>query len=266
MRYANALIHILIIKTQDMNTSSHHQKPKNQNGGLMLNIGIGIVLGLLAALAAVFLVMRGGPFKDNQNNNALEQKGQSTDPNAPLYGTNAAPVNLGAGAASSPGEGLGALTTSGDPAANSSATAETAKPVKTPTADPVAAMIEEANQTKPVTNKPEADTKNPSKPADKPKVDATTPKEVKPTAAPKTPAAAQANGKYTIQAGAFSSAAEAAALKSKLAAQGQSASVSEKKTADGKTLYRVRTGNYNSDKEAQAARAKTGGVVLEIGK
>jgi hypothetical protein len=40
--------------------------------------------------------------------------------------------------------------------------------------------------------------------------------------------------------------------------------VVEKKTESG-TVYRVRTGTFGSDKEAQAARAKVGGVVLEVG-
>lgn len=234
-----------------MNT--FHKKSFNrQSGGLVMNIGIGIVLGLLAALLAVFLVMKGGPFKEHANNNALEQTGASTDPNAPLYGPNVAPITAGGDAANAAGEGLGALTSSGAtaPKSTTSATTETAKPVTTPTADPVAAIIDAA--------KPKVET---TKPADPVKPDVTAPKEVKPTTAPADTGAAK-KGSYTIQAGAFNSPEAAAALKSKLAAQGQSATVTEKKTADG-TLYRVRVGNYGSDKEAQAARAKIGGVVLE---
>ena len=233
-----------------------------QSGGLLLNIGIGIGLGLLAALAAVLLVMRGGPFKDHQNSNALEQSGASTDPNAPLYGPNVPAIaNVPAGT-NAQGDGVGALTSGGaasDTKANTSATVETAKPVETPSADPVGAMIDGANKgtaSKPTTTKP-TDSSKPNS--------TTLPKEVKPTTAPTDSASSAKKGNYTIQAGAFSSASEAAAMRSKLAAQGQSATISEKKTADG-TLYRVRVGNYGSDKEAQAARSKVGGVVLELGK
>ena len=84
-----------------------------QSGGLLLNIGIGIVLGLLAALTAVFLVMRGGPFKDHQNSNALEQSGASTDPNAPLYGPNVPAIaNLPAGT-NAQGDDVGVYVFSG---------------------------------------------------------------------------------------------------------------------------------------------------------
>lgn len=223
-----------------------------QSGGLVMNMGIGIVLGLLVALLAVFLVTKGdSPFKE-QKTNALEASGQVTDPNAPLYGANStAPVVVAPTDASvAPVD------------ATTSATVVTAQPVATPAADPVSSIIKAStNTTKPVpTAAPKVEPKE---------VATNTPKVVKPAVAPKattaTPHEASSGGKYTVQAGAFDNADDAAALKSKLAAKGQSVSITEKKTANG-SLYRVRVGNYASDKEAQAARSKVGGVVLELNK
>lgn len=233
--------------------NAHKFLYQRQSGGLVMNIGIGIVLGLLAALLAVFLVMKGGPFKEHGNANVLGQNGASTDPNAPLYGANTPlPASMPAGEGAQ-GDGSAALTSEKN---SVSATPETAKPVQTPTADPVGAIIDAANQKS-----------TPKVEADKPAVIATpkpTPalaKEVTPAAAPNNNADAK-KGSYTVQAGAFNNAEEAAAMKAKL---GAGATVTEKKTAEG-TLYRVRVGNYASDKEAQAARAKVGGVVLDVGK
>ena len=154
-----------------MKTNSSHTLPHGrQSGGLILNVGIGIVLGLLAALLAVFLVMKGGPFKDHANTNTIApQTGQAADPNTPLYGAPAQPIDPAAAAnktnANTGGEGVGALTgnssiTDTAPAAKS-ATKETAKPVATPASDPVAAMINAATGNKtapPAEKKPAAKT------------------------------------------------------------------------------------------------------------
>lgn len=231
------------------NTSTNSSR---QHGGLVMNMGIGIVLGLLVALLAVFLVTKGdSPFRE-QKTNVLESSGQVTDPNAPLYGANSAtPVVVAPidGASVAPID----VTTS--------ATVATAQPVSTPAADPVSSIIKASTSAaKPVpTVAPKVEPKE---------VATNTPKVVKPAVAPKTTAApyeANSGGKYTVQAGAFDNADDAAALKSKLAAKGQSVSITEKKTANG-SLYRVRVGSYASDKEAQAARSKVGGVVLELNK
>ena len=118
-----------------MKTNSSHTLPHGrQSGGLILNVGIGIVLGLLAALLAVFLVMKGGPFKDHANTNTIApQTGQAADPNTPLYGAPAQPIDPAAAAnktnANTGGEGVGALT------GNSSIT-DTAPAAKSATCSP----------------------------------------------------------------------------------------------------------------------------------
>ncbi|AXF84756.1 hypothetical protein DTO96_100466 [Ephemeroptericola cinctiostellae] len=174
--------------------SSHSSLPHGrQGGGLILNVGIGVVLGLLAALLAVFLVMKGGPFKDHANTNTIApQTGQAADPNTPLYGAPVQPIDPAANkaATNSGGEGVGALTgnssitdTTPTPAVKS-ATKETAKPVATPSSDPVAAMINAATGNKTAIPPPEkkaavkAEPAPDAKPAPKP-----TTSDIKPTPA-----------------------------------------------------------------------------------
>jgi hypothetical protein len=181
-----------------MNTTKHPLRaPLNhrQSGGMLVNIGIGIVLGLLAALLAVFLIMNGdgGPFKNNNNTNALDNAGQSTDPNAPLYGAPAPTLDPNANVQASHADGAGVLTSSGAAATAApktgkpAAAPKTGKPaaVKTPENDPLANIIKGSSdkaEVKP-TDKP-ADkpaTKPADKPTDKP---AATPKPVTPKPAP----------------------------------------------------------------------------------
>lgn len=172
-----------------MNTTKHPLRAQlnhRQSGGMLLNIGIGIVLGLLAALLAVFLIMNGdgGPFKNNNNTNTLDNAGQSTDPNAPLYGAPAPTLDPNTNVQASPGDGAGVLTGSG---AATTAAPKTGKPaaVKTPENDPLANIIKGSSdkaEVKP-TDKP-AD-KPATKPADKPAdKSAATPKPVTPKPAP----------------------------------------------------------------------------------
>ncbi|TDR30995.1 hypothetical protein [Hydromonas duriensis] len=187
-----------------MTTSKHKSNSTTlphgrQAGGLILNIGIGIVLGLLAALLAVFLVNKGGPFRDHANTNTLTPAaGQTNDPNAPLYG--APPPVLppsDAKTADTSNSDKNALT--GDDAATAeakkqSATKDTAKSVETPPTDPVAAIIsstdKKAASAKPktdATNKASTPTKSTdTKPASENKADdGGVPKEVKPASLPK---------------------------------------------------------------------------------
>lgn len=62
-------------------------------------------------------------------------------------------------------------------------------------------------------------------------------------------------GPMFLQAGAFSSEQDADNLKARLALMGQDAQVQTVNTADKGTLYRVRTGPYNSAAELDKARA-----------
>ncbi|MGL4767482.1 MAG: hypothetical protein ACRCV6_05325 [Formosimonas sp.] len=152
-----------------------------------MNVGIGVVLGLLAALLAVFLVTRGGPFKEQSATRTIEPSSTNSDPNAPLYGPNVAPLPPSATNDNTQGAGVAALTDNGTtvPKANVSATSKTAKPVEPSDKDPVAAMIDAANKGKPEVGKSDAgkpDAPKPSTP--KPIEPVAAPKEVKPTPAP----------------------------------------------------------------------------------
>jgi hypothetical protein len=192
---------LLVIFEYIMNTTKHPLRADlshPQSGGVLLNVGIGIVLGLLAALLAVFLTMNsdGGPFKNNSNSNTLDTTGQSTDPNAPLYGAPAPTLSPTANVQASPGDGAGVLTGSG---AATTGVPKTGKPaaVKTPENDPLANIIKGSSDkadvkpvdkpvNKPVdksVNKPvdKSVNKPVDKPADKP---AAAPKSVTPKPAP----------------------------------------------------------------------------------
>lgn len=73
------------------------QTPR-RNSSSTLNIGIGMLIGLLVALIVAYFSMSGGPFRDKANNNSLTPTNGSTDPNAPLYtnqqgSTGVAPVS-----------------------------------------------------------------------------------------------------------------------------------------------------------------------------
>ena len=155
-----------------MNTSTQNTPNHRQHGGMLLNVGLGIVVGLIAALAAVYFAMNdeGGPFKNLGNQPTLESNGQSTDPNAPLYGALPLPLDPSDNVPASPGDGVGALTGGAVPAEPKTGKAAA---VKTPENDPLAAMINGSNDKKP-------DTKTTQKPTDKP-VDKPASKTVEPS-------------------------------------------------------------------------------------
>lgn len=233
-----------------------------------MNIGIGIILGLLTALLAVFLVTNNnGPFKE-QNTNTFDTSGQVTDPNAPLYGINSTPI------VTESGESSIANTQIMDSVSTTATTTaivaipNTATPVSN---DAISTIITNAN-TSNTTTKTEKIESQPIIIAKTPKAESSvteaTPKVVKPITAPTTNNTATSKIKqksYTVQTGAFEKMSDATALKNKLAARGQSVSITERKTANG-SVFRVRVGNYTSEKEAQAARSRIGGVVLELNK
>lgn len=172
--------------------SSTHQKSASlnhpQSGGMLLNLGIGIVVGLLVALVAVFFMMNGdgGPFKNMKNQATLPVAGQSTDPNAPLYG--AAPMTLDPNANVAAGN-TDVLTAGG--VVSSGAKSGKPAPVKTPESDPLSDLIKSSGaeaSDKGHSNHP-ADTTTPktTKPADAKPADKAVkaPLDVKPVEVPK---------------------------------------------------------------------------------
>jgi cell division protein FtsN len=77
----------------------------------------------------------------------------------------------------------------------------------------------------------------------------------KPTDSTAAIAASKGDAIYFLQAGAFTKRADADAQKASLAIQGIQTQLSEV-TADGNTLWRVRSGPYNSAEESNSARDK----------
>jgi cell division protein FtsN len=74
------------------------------------------------------------------------------------------------------------------------------------------------------------------------------------TPTPATPTAAATRGGLQLQAGAFSNAGDAEALRARLALVGQTARI-ETVQANGRTLYRVRLGPYANEAQRDAAKA-----------
>ena len=70
----------------DQARSSISQKSKDSNS--VLNIGIGMLIGLIVALVVAYFAMSSGPFRDKANKNVLSDQQGNTDPNAPLYSNN----------------------------------------------------------------------------------------------------------------------------------------------------------------------------------
>ena len=73
---------------------------------------------------------------------------------------------------------------------------------------------------------------------------------------PTEPATAPRSGTFVVQAGSFTSAADADRRKAELALLGISSSVQTATLANGRTAYRVRTGAYPSKQSAEQVRAK----------
>ena len=74
--------------------------------------------------------------------------------------------------------------------------------------------------------------------------------------------AAKSDSIYFLQVGAFVKRADADAQKANLAIQGIQAQLSEV-TSEGNTLWRVRTGPYNSVEESYPARDKLNGMGIK---
>lgn len=92
----------------------------------------------------------------------------------------------------------------------------------------------------------------PEDPSPQPAATATAPSGTTTSAAP-----ASAGARYILQAGAFSTAGDAEALKARIALLGLGARV-EPGTANGKTVYRVRMGPYGTATELAEAKQKLG--------
>ena len=95
-----------------MNDQTHPTPKNSQSGNLALNIGIGMLLGLVIALIVAYFAMNSGPFRDRSNKNILNTQQGNTDPNAPLYTNSSSPATIPSNTTSGneQGAGTGVLT------------------------------------------------------------------------------------------------------------------------------------------------------------
>jgi cell division protein FtsN len=216
-----------------MNTAISFAQTRSQRGGLFLGIIIGLLLGLGAALVVALYVtkvpvpfMNKGNPKTTAEQDAQEaQKNKNWDPNAPLYGKNAAkPAASGVvGTATLP-------STATNTAATKAATAPT-----------------------PVASAPKAGASAP-KPSADPLGDLA---KAKTTPAGTTTAAASGADPfaYFVQAGAFRTPEDAEAQKAKLTMAGFEAKITEREQS-GRTVFRVRVGPLDKQTDADKAKEK----------
>ncbi len=197
------------------NQTSSAATRKSNGGSSALNIGIGMLLGLIVALVVAFFAMSGGPFRDKSNKNVLTDSQQgNTDPNAPLYTKTNTPPTLPDNFAptNEQGAGAGALTGAGSStstgvnndvnsalagnqnanANNSMADGQTTQPKKAPN-DAIAELIVNKDANKAPTTGAGS--------ANKTKAPVATPKTTSPSKTPTTaPSAAASPSKAPISA------------------------------------------------------------------
>lgn len=256
-----------------MTEQSHSSIPTPKKSNSAVNIGIGVLMGLIVALIVTYFAMGSGPFRDKSSNTVLTPPTSNTDPNTPLYGNNANNTSVSTNQApdNAQGNGIGALLGGKVPTNHQSTTAA---PNGTP---PTENLSNTDTNVSPVISPPISPSappsSNPSHPTDpigdliknKPNSSSNAASHnVTPTTAPKASSSTnKSRSRFTIQAGSYNSESEANALKDKLTTQGQKATVSTKQTPEG-PMYRVRVGSYNTAKEAQSANNKIKGVVLDV--
>lgn len=205
-------------------------KPQPQRGNTLLGFIIGVVVGLAAALAvAVYVTKVPVPFMSKGQSRTPDQdaaeakKNKDWDPNAPLYGKQAAKA---AQAAS------GAIT----PAPAASAVVPAVAPAKQPVAPAVAVAASKAVV---------AAVADPLGELAKAKMGA--------AADPFT---------YYVQVGAFRTAEDAEAQRAKLALAGVEAKVSEREQS-GRTVYRVRVGPFEHKEDGEKSKERLEASGLE---
>lgn len=230
-----------------------------QRGGTILGFILGLLVGLGAALGvAMYVTNVPVPFlnragtRDSSQNVQEAEHNRDWDPNASMQGRSARPN-------SHTGPVTPAATPSTTPATTSSSAATTT-PLATSTrgvpTTPVASGAQQsaststpATATKPVT--PPAVAVSPSRAGD-PLGELVASRAASSASAP-APAPSADGFEYFVQAGAFSSQADADAQRARLAILGWQARISEREQS-GKTVFRVRVGPF--DKRDQAEQLK----------
>lgn len=204
---------------------------KSQRGGFFLGMIVGLLIGLAMALAVALYVTKVPlPFIDKVPQRTAEQDAaeaehnKNWDPNAPLYGNNPAkPKPVPVPAAEEVVSDPAAPAASGA-ASGAASAAAAAKPASAASSarNPAAILSGDAVSTNPA-------------------ADALT---------------------YYVQAGAYSSSAEAEQQRAKLSMMGLEARISER-DVNGRTMYRVRLGPFSQKDMAEQARVTLSGGGIE---
>ena len=205
---------------------------KQQRGGTVLGLILGVLAGLGIALAvAVYVTKVPVPFlnkgaQPRASDQDEAQRNKNWDPNAPLYGKNPARPPAPAVPADPAAPAAPAVTTPADPVA--SAPASTPRPPASKpaqSADPLGDLARsKANAPAPATSADPFD--------------------------------------YFVQAGAFRSQQDADAQRAKLAMLGWEARVSEREQ-NGRTVFRVRVGPFAKRDDAESLKGKLDGAGVE---
>ena len=247
------MTHTLFFSTPvHQRTYRHPHEHAYQRGSTTLGIIVGVVLGLGVALGvSLYLANTGGPVQSKAINPAAridppKDPSKIPDPNESLYTRVPKPAEPPVPNPAASGVGSGA-----EPSATSTPSPAVAKTVPTPAPAPskpeldgigkIAAIVTPASSagaapaaalpvSPPAKPAPAASTTSTATPA------ASTANTTMPASAP----AGAAGERYFVQAGAFSTVADAEAVKAKLALQGVSMSLSPRER-DGQILQRVRT-------------------------
>jgi cell division protein FtsN len=229
--------------------SPHRVFPRRRSsGGTLLGVILGLLIGLGIALAVAIYVTRAPvPFvnkvKPAPSGKPEEEikRVQNWDPNAPLYGKSPAQAAASSASAAVPGASQAAAAASAPPTAavsapaaavaSAPAAAASAARVAASGADPIMAAAErgEARQ--------RAAASAPPPPSGDPWI-------------------------YFEQAGAFREADQAEAQRAKLAMLGFEAKTNEREM-NGRPMYRVRLGPFNSFEELSRAKAKLAAQGIE---
>lgn len=199
-----------------------YRSANRQTGGTLLGVIIGLIVGLAIALGvAVTITKTSLPFLNKQGKPEKAGEltpGQASDPNRPLYGSKEA---------------------AREAAKNFSKSAETPPPEGITPVPADKPAVDKSAAVKPLVIKPTE-----SKPAET--KDATTAK----------PESADDKWSYYLQAGAFREQTDAENTRAKLALAGIEASISERPSEGGSTLYRVRVGPFNQLEAMNRVRSK----------
>lgn len=246
-----------------MARNNRNSSGSKSGGSTLFAVLTGLIIGLaLAAVVAVFVARAPMPFVDHASRDPaktlLPEVKDAPDPNLGLYGKDGAagvapigPINT----APAPAAGQASATNGQTPPA-------AGKPAEPPKGDNLSKLIATLTD----------DSKAPAKPAATPAAtsshatprDAKSASEAKPASTPKaaaaatkTPAPANTQTIYFLQAGAFRSNKDAEAVKAQILLMGLPAEV-QKAQVNGSTINRVRVGPFKGIDEMNRSRARLG--------